>query len=63
MTISGATAPSSGSWNAEFFGFPDADGPSGIAGDFSAERPETDKVNSYQVEGAFGAQVIERVSN
>ena len=68
LTVAGVSGTSStGSWNAEFFGYPDADGPSGIAGDFKATRPTQDvgdtSIPGYAIEGAFGAEVVQRGSN
>ena len=68
LTVAGVPgASSTGSWNAEFFGYPDADGPSGIAGDFKANRPtqevDGNPIPGYAIEGAFGAQVVQRETN
>ena len=57
------TAAESGTWNGEFFGLVGRDGPSGVAGDFSVARPALGSTQSYDVTGAFGAQVITEDTN
>jgi len=61
----GGAAPESGTWNGEFHGNVGRDGPSGVAGDFAVSRPgnAAGTVKGYDVEGAFGATVIQEPSN